>query len=248
MHTTTAPDASAAPHTPAEPHPGARLHPTPQMAHLLWAIAAFVGSLAGAAIGGIALGFLLRSGTAIAVGVMVGGALAGFRLLRLGLLGRMGWSVRDLGFHRGRHSLLHLLWFTPVGIIAALIATAIAGSALGASPAQSTTSLQTLEAGPLLGVPMLLLAAVVLPLLEEIVFRRVLLDWMASHMPVGLAAALVVVVFAAAHAVPAVMLYIFFLGIPLVLARLWFGNLWAPLIVHATNNALVSLVALTTLT
>lgn len=97
-------------------------------------------------------------------------------------------------------------------------------------------------------MPKLLLAAVVLPLLEEIVFRRVLLDWMASHMPVGLAAALVVVVFAAAHAVPAVMLYIFFLGIPLVLARLWFGNLWAPLIVHATNNALVSLVALTTLT
>ena len=64
----------------------------------------------------------------------------------------------------------------------------------------------------------------------------------------SLPAALVVVVFAAAHAVPAVMLYIFFLGIPLVLARLWFGNLWAPLIVHATNNALVSLVALTTLT
>ena len=80
MHTTTAPDASAAPHTPTEPHPGARLHPTPQMAHLLWAIAAFVGSLAGAAIGGIALGFLLRSGTAIAVGVMMGGALAGFGL------------------------------------------------------------------------------------------------------------------------------------------------------------------------
>ena len=244
MHTT----AAQAPETPTASRPGARLQPTPRLAHLLWAATAFVGSMAGAALGGIALGLLLRSEIAIASGAALGSAIAGFGLLRLGLLGRMGWTLRDLGLHRGRHSLLHLLWFVPLSIIFALTATAAVGSALGVSPSQSTTTSQTLEAGPLLGIPMLLLVAVVLPLLEEIVFRRVLLDWLAAHMPVGAAAALVVIVFAAVHLAPAVMLYIFFLGIPLVIARLWFGNLWAPLIVHATNNALVSLVALLTLT
>lgn len=244
MHTTTA----QTPQTPTAPDPGARLQPTPQLPHLLWAVAAFLGSMVGAAVGGVALGLLLRSEIAIASGAAVGSAIAGFGMLRLGLLGRMGWTLRDLGLHRARHSLLHLLWFVPASIIIALTATAAVGSALGVSPSQSATSSQTLEAGPLLGIPMLLLMAVVLPLLEEIVFRRVLLDWLAAHMPVGAAAALVVIVFAAVHVAPAVMLYIFFLGIPLVIARLWFGNLWAPLIVHATNNALVSLVALLALT
>ena len=128
MHTTTA----QTPQTPTAPDPGARLQPTPQLPHLLWAVAAFLGSMVGAAVGGVALGLLLRSEIAIASGAAVGSAIAGFGMLRLGLLGRMGWTLRDLGLHRARHSLLHLLWFVPASIIIALTATAgTASDALG---------------------------------------------------------------------------------------------------------------------
>lgn len=63
-------------------------------------------------------------------------------------------------------------------------------------------------------------------------------------MPTAVSAALVTIVFALCHIAPPAMLYILFLGTGLVALRLWYRSLWAPLILHAFNNAVVSSIAI----
>lgn len=94
---------------------------------------------------------------------------------------------------------------------------------------------------------MILCGAVVIPAIEEIVFRRMLFDGLRTKLSTPLAAILVTVAFALVHAQPAVMLYIAFLGTSLVLARLWFQSPWGSFLVHAANNALLSAMILASL-
>ncbi|WKS66071.1 CPBP family intramembrane metalloprotease [Corynebacterium accolens] len=75
-------------------------------------------------------------------------------------------------------------------------------------------------------------------------FRRVLLDWLQNSMPTWAAALITTAVFALAHGIPAVMLYIAFFGTCLMLARLWFKTLTAPLCIHIANNTVVAITAL----
>lgn len=79
----------------------------------------------------------------------------------------------------------------------------------------------------------------IIPLAEEFIFRRILLDSFRTKMPTLAAALLVIVLFAGIHVVPPVMLYILFLGSALTGMRLWYGNLWAPVIFHMCNNGFV---------
>ncbi|WP_369126444.1 CPBP family intramembrane glutamic endopeptidase [Corynebacterium heidelbergense] len=89
-------------------------------------------------------------------------------------------------------------------------------------------------------MPAVFLYVLVGPLLEEVVFRRVLLDYLLGVLPRWVAVPIVSACFALVHIAPPLIVYNFFLGIALAMARLWFRSLWGPFLLHVSNNALVT--------
>lgn len=224
------------------------LPPVVRLPHLGWGLAAGVLMALGSFGAGLLAGLVIGTAGAVLVGVLIGGAVLGWGTLWYGLMHRHGWSWADLGFRRPRRSLLHLLWILPASIIVAATAAALIGPLLALSPGEASpmeSDIMTLPGA--FAIPVLLMAVVVMPAFEEILFRRLLLDWLAAHLPLAVAAVLVIAVFAGIHVSPPAVLYILFFGTALTLSRLWFASLWAPLILHAINNALVCAVVLTAL-
>lgn len=183
---------------------------------------------------------------ALALGIL-GGTVGVWAGLWSTLCRRQGWGRRELGFVRPRRSLWHLLWQVPAAMMASLAGAALLGAALGLGPAQDPSSERELVDVEQLGVPLVvvlvLCSVLVVPAAEEVLFRRVLLDWALTRLPAGAAVPLVAVAFAAAHLAPVVMVYVVFLGLFTGLLRLWHDSLWPPLALHAVNNGLVVLLA-----
>lgn len=202
------------------------------------------------AVGGALLGSAL-GGTpyAVAGGLTVGsaGAWAG---LWLTLVRARGWGWRELGFVRPRRSAWHLGWQVPVALAAGLIGAAGLGAALGLTPGSDPTAGDLRDAAPAGPLVLALLTActvLVLPAAEEVLFRRVLLDWLVTRVPAVVAVPGAACAFAAAHVVPVVMVYVVFLGLSAGLLRRWYDSLWPPLVLHAVNNAIVVLVVVASL-
>lgn len=118
------------------------------------------------------------------------------------------------------------------------------GTAMGLSPNDESSDNSGFSLGIAAGITIFVGTAVLLPLIEEIVFRRILMDWFDARLPTWAAATITTVIFAVMHISPVIMVYIIFLGTSLILARLWFRSLWGSFIVHAANNALVTVFAL----
>lgn len=129
-------------------------------------------------------------------------------------------------------------------MVGSVLLTLLVANTAQLAPAGGSSASQSLGASPGLALGAAAMILLVIPLAEEFLFRRLLLDWLISKMPVAAAAAIVVVAFAAAHVSVPVMLYILFLGTALTWMRLWYGNLWAPLILHVSNNGLITTVTL----
>ncbi|MDN8635097.1 CPBP family intramembrane glutamic endopeptidase [Corynebacterium kefirresidentii] len=220
-----------------------QIAPAVRAVHLGWALASVVATFAGAAVVGIACGLLGGGGTWVTFGITIGGAVFGLGTLWYGFSQRLGWSWRDAGFVSSAHSLWHLLWWIPVTILGCGAATGAINVLLRNEPAGNNLS-DGLKISPAATFVAVLSTALVIPLVEEIAFRRVLLDWLQNSMPTWAAALTTIAVFAVAHGIPAVMLYIAFFGTCLVLARLWFKTLTAPLCIHIANNAVVAFTTL----
>lgn len=77
-------------------------------------------------------------------------------------------------------------------------------------------------------------------MLEEVVFRRVLMGYFDTQMSAAASVLLTSAIFSAVHIAPVVILYTFFLGIGLALVARFHGNITASYIVHAANNLLAS--------
>ncbi|WP_277100245.1 CPBP family intramembrane glutamic endopeptidase [Corynebacterium riegelii] len=157
-----------------------------------------------------------------------------FRYMRgagLGLgftkLGRRGW---------------HLLWQTPAVVVAAATLSAIVGTLIGLAPdKESATGVLASEAKQAAPVLLLLIAYLLVgPLIEEVVFRRVLMGYFGTRMSAVASVLLTSAIFGAVHIAPVVILYTFFLGIGLALVARFHGNITASFIVHAANNLLAS--------
>lgn len=171
--------------------------------------------------------------------------------LHLHLVRRHGLSAADLGFRRPTWRLLHLLWQVPLTLLAGALAQGAVSTALGAGDAAGPAR------DPLLGdllagsapVPVLVLVvvatAVVTPLWEEVLFRGALLGGFLRRTAPGPAVAATAALFAVAHAFPPGLPYLFVLGLGLGWLRWFHGTLWAPVALHACNNAVVALVVLT---
>jgi len=223
--------------------------PRPSRSHLAWAIAMMAAVLLGAAIFGFIFGYVAKStgGPAsdlITLGTVGGAAIAGCAVLYFGFVRRCRWGWKELGFVRPTHSLWHLIWWIPATVAAGGIGAMLIGTAMGLSPNGESTESAGLSLGIAARVVILLGTVVLVPLIEEIAFRRVLMDWLDTRFPTWAAAVVTTVIFTVMHFSPVMMVYVIFLGTSLILARLWFQSLWGSFLVHAANNALVTGIAL----
>lgn len=180
--------------------------------------------------GAAALAGLLGAATVVAVAV-------GYEVL----IRRCGLSMAQLGFVRPTRRLLHLLWQTPVAILAS--------AALGALVLQLTTG-STVRSGkegdfaefsaasPAVIAAVLLIGVVVTPLWEEALFRGAFyLGFQRVLGPVG-AVVGSAAVFAGFHVLPALWAFVFPLGLFLGWLRWFHRSLWASVAVHGCNNLL----------
>lgn len=167
--------------------------------------------------------------------------------LYLHLFRRNCLTPADLGFRRPTPRLLHLLWQIPATIIVCgslqglfLIAlTSVGVNTASAGNADDPLADIVNLSAPLI-VVCLLVVAVITPIWEEILFRGAFLDGLTRRFRPSVAVVLSAALFAAVHLVPLTFVYLFTLGIALALLRRFHQNLWAPILLHAANNALVT--------
>lgn len=88
---------------------------------------------------------------------------------------------------------------------------------------------------------MLLLVGVLVPLIEEIIFRGLLFGWLRKHLPFAAAAPIVALLFAVAHQVWVLVPVLFFMGLVLAAATERSGSLWPPIILHGTFNSAMTI-------
>lgn len=167
------------------------------------------------------------------------------------LMRRYQLSFADLGFRKPRVRMFHLAWQIPVLISCAVGAqgifmTLLGGLSLGStSTGSQNSSLSGLaSASPVMIVLGIGLTSVLTPVWEETLFRGGILSGLLTKFNPFWAIILSAVVFASVHSVPLVMPYLFVLGISLAWLFRFHQNLWASIILHATNNLIVVIAVL----
>jgi len=78
------------------------------------------------------------------------------------------------------------------------------------------------------------------PLIEEIVFRRVLMNYFDTLMPAVASVLATSAIFGVAHIAPPAIVFTFFAGVGLALVARFHGTITASYIVHVVNNLLAS--------
>ncbi|MFK0042344.1 lysostaphin resistance A-like protein [Paenarthrobacter sp. NPDC090517] len=188
----------------------------------------------------------------IAVPVILGGATAAAMLATyIHLIRRNHLTPGMLGFRRLDARMLHLLWQIPAAILASACAQGLflAGlSFLGVDSTAANSSNGALSRigalpAPLIGLTVLMVA-VLTPLWEEVLFRGAFLSGLTQRCRPFAAVAISAAIFAAVHLVLLTFVYLFMLGVALALLKRFHQNLWAPVLLHSVNNALVLLIIL----
>jgi len=154
-----------------------------------------------------------------------------------------GWS--GLGF---RAPPLLPMVLSPLLVLGQLIAVAITQQIVISIIGEfENPQIEALSAGQgftwLNFILMLLLAGVIAPVVEEVLFRGLLYRWLRFRLPLLMAVLLSAVIFAAAHVILPLMPVLFVVGVLLALAYEFSGSLWLPILLHAMQNSLaVSLI------
>lgn len=80
--------------------------------------------------------------------------------------------------------------------------------------------------------------AIVAPIVEELLFRGLLYQWLRSRMHVGVAVLASAAIFSAAHVLPILFPALFAVGLVLTLVFEWSRSLWITIALHFLQNAL----------
>jgi len=160
------------------------------------------------------------------------GLIAGFR--RSGNSFRSGeWSVtKCIG--------VAFLWMVPLRMIAGILETIYPEPVAGFMEVSITIqSLQAVlsEYGPL---ALFMTLAVITPIVEEIIFRGVILTSLASHIPFWAANVLQAALFTAMHEAYEFFPFLFAFGLVTGRIRKHSGSLLSCMVLHAINNGLVA--------
>lgn len=153
------------------------------------------------------------------------------------------WRVADPpGFGFTRPSSLHFLWIAvAIGVMAVLFGGWLTQLLANGDTISQDVTAMSLAVTPGMRIVLALLVVCVAPVVEELLFRGVLLSGLLRHMRTGWAVAISAVIFGAVHLpdfkfawypVPALAL----LGALLAWIRLRSRSLWPSIIMHATNN------------
>ncbi|QMV84125.1 CPBP family intramembrane metalloprotease [Corynebacterium hindlerae] len=153
-------------------------------------------------------------------------------------------SWQEIGICKGKRSLWHLLWQLPIVIAIPPIVQMLVTQAFdpNASPPESSLDKAATSGEVPLGLLFLAVISytIVTPILEEIVFRGVLMRQLGTRfgpvLTVGISAAIFMAVHLAFPLFPALLAC----GLLWGLLRLWHGNLWASMIAHIVNNTLAT--------
>jgi uncharacterized protein len=163
---------------------------------------------------------------------------------------RLGLDV--LGFRRLTPRMFHLFWQIPGAIVSAAFFQQLFLAVLSllnvdiAAASSSNDALAGIAELPAATVVIAFIVIVVLtPLWEEVLFRGAFLSGFLRRFKPLAAILLSAALFASVHLVLLSVAYLFALGVALALLRRFHRNLWAPVLLHATNNALVMLLIFT---
>jgi len=164
-----------------------------------------------------------------AVALLVVLALVGRRFLHL--------APDDLGLRRPTLGQLRFAVASAVALwISSILVNVLWIQLVGARPQALVVSFGT-HRGPEALFLDLLTGAVVAPLAEETLYRGIVFGGLAQRLPFAVAAAVSALLFALAHGI-GVLAPIFVLGFGLAWIYRRSGTLWAPIVAHATVNAI----------
>ena len=187
---------------------------------------------------------LLRAGAprAVALTVLPVAVVVALAVPAVWLVRHMRRRGLELGFARLGRRGWHLLWRAPAVVFGSAAATALVAPLFGIEPGGDSTG-EVLARDADSAAPVLLLLAGYLilgPFIEEIVFRRVLMNYFDTLMPAAASVLATSAIFGVAHIAPPAIVFTFFSGIGLALVARFHGTITASFIVHVVNNLLAS--------
>ncbi|WP_070472594.1 CPBP family intramembrane glutamic endopeptidase [Corynebacterium sp. HMSC05H05] len=187
---------------------------------------------------------LVRAGVSrtVALTVLPVAVLVALAVPTVLLVRHMRHRGLELGFSRLGRRGWHLIWQAPAVVFGSAAASASVAPLIGLEPGGDSTG-DVLARDLDSAAPVLALLAgylLVGPFMEEIVFRRVLMNYFDTLMPAAASVLATSAIFGAAHVAPPAILFTFFSGIGLALVARFHGNITSSFIVHVVNNLLAS--------
>lgn len=207
------------------------------------------GFLAATAVGGVVIAVLIRLGLD-SLAVVTGGIPTTVALWFLALwygLRTRGWTWTDLGLG-GRAAPGRWWWQVVLAYVGVVLLATLVVSRLSVPGEQPNVMAGGARFGPVALLAIWVSVGMVGPLVEEVVFRRILLGWLESRVGLVLAVLVQAALFAALHVVPAAMALTFLLGVATALLARRHRSLWPALALHVLNNMVAASVLLATLT
>lgn len=152
----------------------------------------------------------------------------------------------ETGFFPLSNKALHLLWLIPlVSIGAATVAIGSSNLLDSIFSEQSPAAEESSSISVHLSVIFALIAYLMVgPFLEELVFRRILMGYFDTIMPVALSIGLSSLLFGLVRISPPIIIYAFLLGLGSALFTRWQGTLWGGLYLYLFSNSLVTPIVL----
>lgn len=158
-----------------------------------------------------------------------------------------GWSWTDLGLGP-RVGPGRWWWQVALAYVAVVVLATVVVAQLSQPGEQPNVMVGGVRFGPVAVVAIWVSVALAGPLVEEVVFRRILLGWLESRVGLALAVLTQATLFALIHVVPAAMVLTFLLAVAAALLTRRHRSLWPALALHVLNNLVAVSVLLATLT
>jgi len=156
---------------------------------------------------------------------------------------RRGISWREIGLRPAPRG-----WYLRAVLLAllTLLLVAVVNLAVQALMGQPLRNPQIEILAPVAGtwqamIGLLLVAGVVFPFVEEILFRGLLHDWLRRRFGAAVASVGSAAIFAGAHGIPILLPALFIVGMMLAWTRERSGSLWPPIILHGSFNSIMVL-------
>jgi len=151
---------------------------------------------------------------------------------------RTGATWEQVGFRDIQPSLiLRLAGWTLVTLFMSGAVSILVESLTGRSPSSAAPVFPDTPTSEELLVTTVL-ACLIAPIVEEFIFRGLLLGYLRTRVKVGLAVALTAALFAVVHLIPIQLAPLFVFGLMFGFVRVRYDNVWAAVLMHAMVNGI----------